>query len=352
MLLTKEIYRDDSFQRIKKIFYNEKDQIIGTLETFKGKEEGDEFGRLDVHEYTDESYRLIQYKNDTKAYAHFTSQGHKVLGKNGWYSIEEAASVQDFKYENGLLLARNCRSEDGTTYSYHYTYQNGVKVSEKSVAVDGTVTKINYTYQGKTVLSQSTIINDRFSDQINYRYDQNGLLVEEQKFLKHGESLFLSTQKNFFYNAKKELEKTEHHGRYDGKMYLYKVEETIRKGNERNIKLYLIPEVEMVIGQYDMASMHDYMKRSHMEFAIPIFNKEYITKTKLQLLGHNTETVDEQGKVIESKVINPENNEEIGKVLYRNEYNEKSLLEFVICYRVLENGKAEESSIEKYYYKE
>ncbi len=352
MLLTKEVYREESFQRIKKIFYNEKNQIIGTLETFKGKEDGDESGRLDVQEYTGESYRLIQYKNDTKAYAHFTSQGHKVLGKPGWYSIEEAASVQDFKYENGFLLSRSYRSEDGATYSHNYTYQNGVKVSETTVAVDGTVTKINYTCQGKTVLSQSTFINDRFSDQINYRYEPNGLLAEEQKFLKHGENLYLSTQKNFFYNAKKELEKTEHHGRYDGKMHLYKVEETIRKGNERTIKLYLIPEVEMVIGQYDMASMHDYLKRSHMEFAISIFNKEYITKTKLQLLGHNVEKVDEQGKVIESKIINPENNEEIGKVLYRNEYNEMSLLEFVICYRVLEDGRTEESNIEKYYYKD
>lgn len=350
MLLTKEVYRDENSQRIKKIFYNDEDQVIGTLEQSKGN--GEEYGHLDVHEYTGESYRAIRYKNNTKAYAHFTSQGHTILGKTGWHSIAEAHSVQDFKYENGMLVAESYRSADNVTYSHHYTYQHGMKVSETTVDIDGTVTKINYTYQGKAVLSKATFINDRFSDQINYIYHQNGLLSEEQRFLKHGESLYLSMQKNFFYNAEKELEKTEHHGRYDGKMHLYKIEETIRKGNERTIKLFMIPEVEMVIGQYDMAGMHDYMKRSNMDWAISIFNKEYITKTKLQLLSYNVEKVDAQGKVIESKVINPENNEEVGKILYRNEYNEKSLPEFVICYRVLEDGKTEESSIEKYYYKE
>lgn len=350
MLLTKEIYRDESSQRIKKIFYNDKQQVTGTLELSKA--DGEEYGHLDVHEYTGESYRLIRYKNNTKAYKHFTSHGHAVLGKSGWHWIEEAHSVQDFKYENGVLIGEDYRNEHGATYSHRYTYKNGMKVSETTVNTDGSVAKINYVYQGKKMLSKSTLINDQFSEQINYRYHENELLAEEQRFLKHKESLYLSAQKNFFYNAKKELEKTEHHGRYDGKMYLYKVEETILKGKERNIRMSMIPDVDVVIGQYDLASMHDFMKRENMEWIIPVFNKEYITKTKLQLLSHNIEKIDEQGGVVAVSIMNPETNTELGKVLYRNEYNEMSLLEFVICYRVLEDGREEESNITKYYYVE
>jgi hypothetical protein len=350
MLLTKEVYRDDSSQRIRKIFYNDKQQITGTLELSKA--DGEEYGYLDVHEYTGESYRQIRYKDNTKAYKHFISQGHGVLGKPGWHSIADAHSVQDFKYENGALISESYKNEYGATYSHHYTYQNGMKVSETTVNTEGVVTKINYVYQGKKMLSKSTVINDQFSDQINYRYHENDLLAEEQRFLKHKESLYLSTQKNFFYNAKKELEKTEHHGRYDGTMHLYKVEETILKGNERNIKMSMIPDVDVVIGQYDLASMYEFMKRENMEWIIPVFNKEYITKTKLKLFSHNIEKIDEQGGVVAVRIMNPEDNTELGRAVFRNEYNEMSLLEFVISYRVLDNGREEENNITKYYYKD
>jgi hypothetical protein len=177
-------------------------------------------------------------------------------------------------------------------------------------------------------------------------------LSEEQKFLKHKESLYLSSQKKFFYNAKKELEKTEYYGRYDSNLHLYKVEEIIRKGNERTMKHSFIPDLEMVIGHYDLATMHDQLKRENMEWAVSIFNKQYITTAKLQTFNHTIETVDDQGNIVETKMMHPENNEEMGKVLYRNEYNDKSLLEFVICYRVTEEGRAEESSIRKFYYKD
>lgn len=352
MLLTKEIYRDEYSQHIKKIFYNDKQQVIGTLEVYNAN--GEEHGQLGIHEYTGENYRLVKYKNSAKAYKHFTSQGHAVLGKTGWHSIDEAYSIQDFKYENGVLVAENYRNEDGATYSHSYTYQNGVKVSETTVDVDGKVTKVNFTYQGKRLLSRATFVNDQFSDQINYLYHQNELLAVEQKFLKHRESLYLSSEKKFFYNAKKELEKTEYYGMYDAKLYLYKVEEIIRKGNERTTKQFFIPDIEMVIGHYDLASMHDYLKRENMDWAVSVFNKQYITNAKLQMLSHTVERVDEQGNIAESKMMHPdpENNEELAKVLYRNEYNEQSLLEFVISYRVSGDGKAEESSIRKFYYKD
>lgn len=347
MPLTKEIYRDEYSQYNKEIFYNDKQQIIGTLDV--NKADGKEHGQLGVYEYTGENYRLIKYKNGKKAYAHFTSHGHKILGKTGWYSIEEASSVQDFKYEKGVLVAENYRDEDMVTYSHNYTYQNGMKVSEISVSVDGTVTKVNFTYQGNTMLSKATFINDKFSDQINYSYHHN-LLSEEQKFLKYKESLYLSSEKKFFYNAKKELEKTEYYGRYNSKLHLYKIEETIRKGSERTMKHFLVPEVEMVIGHYDLASMHDQLKRDNLEWAISIFNAQYMTTAKLQRVNLTIDKIDKQENIIETRMMHPEKDEEMAKMLYRNEYNDKSLLEFVISYRVTEEGKAEESSIKKFYY--
>ena len=352
MPLTKEIYREADSQQTKEIFYNDKQQIVGTLEL--NKTNGEEHGQLAVYEYSGESYRLIKYESGTKAYAHFISQGQTVLGKTGWYSIEDASSVKDFKYEKGVLIAENYRSKEGTTYSINNSYQNGVKVSETTVDVDGIVTKINFVYQGKNLLSKATIIKDQFSDQINYLYNQDNLLSEEQKFLKHKESLYLSSQKKFFYNAKKELEKTEHYGRYDSKLHLYKVEETIRKGNERTIKYFLIPNLDMVIGHYDLATMHDQLKRDNMEWAVSMFDKQYITTAKLQMVNHTIERVDDHGNITEITVMHPESDEdeELAKVFYRNEYSDKSLLEFVISYRRTDEGRMEETNIRKFYYKD
>jgi len=351
MPLTKEIYRDEYSEYKKEIFYNDKQQIIGTLDV--NKVDGDEHGELGVHEYTGENYRLIKYKNGKKAYAHFISQGHKVLDKTGWYSIEEAFSVQDFKYENGVLIAVDYLNEDKVKYSHRYTYQNGMKVSETSVSADGTVTKINFTYQGKTMLSKATFINDQFSDQINYLYHhQHNLLSEEQKFFKHNESLYLSSEIKFFYNEKKELEKTEYYGRYDSKLHLYKIEETICKGNERTIKHFVVPDVEMVMGYYDLASMHNQLKEDNLEWAVPVFNAQYMTTAKLHRVKLTIDRVDNQDNIVETKMMHPEQDEEIAKLIYRNEYNDKSLLEFVICYRVTEGGKTEEISIRKFYYKD
>jgi hypothetical protein len=349
MPLTKEIYRDEYSQHTKKIFYNDKQQIAGTLEVFKTN--GEERGELSVYEYSGESYRLLKYENGTKAYAHFASQGGMALGKTGWYSVGDALSVQDFKYEKGVLIAENYQSREGVKYSISNTYQNGVKVSETTVAADGMVTKINFVYQGKTLLSKATIINDQFSDQINYIYYQDNLLSEEQKFLKYKDNLYLSGQKKFFYNAKKELERTEHYGRYDSTLHLYKVEETIRKGNERTTKHFSIPDLEVVIGHYDLSTMHDQLKRDNMEWAVSVFDKQYITSAKLQMINHTVDAVDDHGNITETTLMHPEkDNEEMAKVLYRNEYNDDSLLEFVISYRMTEDGKAEESSIRKFYY--
>jgi len=349
MPLTKEIYRDEYSQYRIETFYNDKQQIIGTL--FVNKWDGKDLSQLGVYEYTGENYRLIKYKNGTKAYAYFTSQGPAVLGKTGWYSIEEAFSVQDFKYEEGVLVAESYRDEDKATYSHSYTYENGMKVSETSVSLDGTVTNSNFTYQGKTMLSKATFINNQFSDQINYSYHhQLNLLSEEQKFLKHNESLYLSSEIKFFYNEKKELEKTEYYGRYDSKLHLYKIEETIRKGNERNMQHFFVPDVEMAMGYYDLASMHDQLKRDNLEWLVSIFDAQYMTTAKLQRVSLRIDSVDNQGNIVEMKMMNPETGEEMAKLLYRNEYNDKSLLEFVICYRVTEDGKTEESSITKFYY--
>lgn len=350
MPLTKEIYRDEYSQQAKEIFYNDKQQIVGTLEV--NKTNGEEHGQLAVYEYSGESYRLIKYESGTKAYAHFVSQGQTVLGKTGWYSIEDAYSVQDFKYENGVLVAENYRGREGVQYSVSNSYHNGMKVSETTVAVDGTVTKVNFVYQGKTLLSKATIVNDQFSDQINYLYYQDNLLSEEQKFRKHKESLYLAIEKKFFYNAKKELERTEHYGRYDSKLHLYKVEETSRKENERTTKYFSIPDLETLIGHYDLATMHDQLKRDNMEWAVSVFDKHYITSAKLQMLSHSVESVDDHGNTTESAIMRPETDEEMAKMFYRNEYNDRSLLEFVICYRLTEQGRMEETNIRKFYYKD
>lgn len=351
MPLTKEVYRDEYSQYNKEIFYNDKQQVIGTLEMSKAN--GEEHGQLGLYEYTGQNHRLIKYKNGTKAYAHFTSQGQKVLGKTGWYSVEEAFSVQDFKYENGVLIAENYLDEDNAMYSHSYTYQSGVKVSETSVSVDGTVTKINFTYQGTTMLSKATFINNQFSDQINYLYhDQDHLLSEEQKFLKHKENLYLSSEMKFFYNENKELEKTEYYGRYNSKLHLYKIEEKIRKGNEQTKQHFFVPDVETVMGYYDLASMHDQLKRDNLEWAVSIFNAQYMTAAKLQRVNLTIDRFDNQDNIVETKLMHPETDEVMAKLIYRNEYNDNSLLEFVICYRITENGEIQENSIRKYYYKE
>src|SRR5688572_13751384 len=77
MLLTKEIYREEYFQQTKKIFYNDKQQMTGTLEISKAN--GEEHGLLSVHEYTGENHRLVKYNGQTKTYAHFVSRGPAVL---------------------------------------------------------------------------------------------------------------------------------------------------------------------------------------------------------------------------------------------------------------------------------
>jgi hypothetical protein len=350
MPLTKEIYRDEYSQQTKKIFYNNKQQITATLEV--SKTNGEERGELGVYEYSGENYRLLKYENGTKAYAHFVSQGETVLGKTDWYLVKDASSVRDFKYEKGVLIAENYQSKEGAKFSISNTYKNGVKVTETTVATDGTVTKVNFSYQGNNaLLSKATLINDQFSDQVNYLYYKDNLLSEEQKFLKHKETLYLSGQNKFFYNAKKELEKTEYYGRYDSTLHLYKVEETIRKGNKRTIKHSSIPNLDMVIGHYDLAAMHEQLKRDNIEWAVSIFDKQYIKTAKLQMHNHTIEEVDDHGNMTKITMMHPENNnEEMAKVSYRNEYNDSSLLEFVISYRMTEEGRMEETSIKKFYY--
>ena len=351
MRLFKEVYRDEYSSSTTETFYNAKDQITGILETAKSA--SGENGFLSVYEYSGENYRVVKYSNETKSYAAFKAQGHAILGKSNWHSVEEASAIRELKFEKGLLISEHHHNiHYGTKNSLSCTYQNGLKVSETRVTEEGTILRTDFTYQNGTLLAKHSFTNNQFTDQTIYVYGNNRLLIEEQKFCKHNDTQYLSSQKNFFYNAKKQVEKTEYYGRYDSKMQLYKVEEEIRQGNVLTKKSALISNVETMVGYYDMAALHDMLKKENMEWAISIFDKKYFETAGFDANSRTIEKYDDNGNVIEIKYLHPDTGETYGKVVFRNEYNEKPLLEFTICYRITEDGKMEESYIKKFYYRD
>jgi hypothetical protein len=343
--LVSEEYKTGTQIRSKKIHYNNKKQITSIIET--NKDSGLlQDGQLSLYVYTGDSYRLFKYKHSTTTFADYLSSTPLTSGKEN-----EAHYIGNIKTENGLLISEHHDDrEEGTRSSVTYTYNNGVKVSEIKVAADGTTTKIDFTYEGGMLKTKLTSINSQFSDMMIYTYQHN-LLSEEQKLCKHNNEQYPSLQKKFFYNTKKEIEKTEYYGRYNGGMFHYKTEETISKGNIATKKLFEVENAEMVMGRYDLAMLHSELKRDNMEWAVSMFDSKYFQTHRLQEMSCTIEKQDEKGNIIEMLLMHPINKGEImGKVAYRNEYNDKSLLEFAISYRLTEEGKMEEMDIRKYYY--
>jgi len=348
MRVFKEVYRDEHSSNTKEIFYNDKKQITGILESAKSS---GEHGFLSVYEYTGENYRIVKYGHETKSYAAFKDKGHTILHTNNWHTVEEASTTREYKFENGLLVAEYYHNiQYGTKESLTYTYQNGVKASETRIAEDGTVLKTTYTYHNGMLQSILTVSNGQFSEQIIYVYGNTEVLLEEQRFGKYKDTQYMASQKKFLYNAEKEVEKTEYYGRYDGKMVLYRKEEAIRQGNVLTKKEASVSAIEHMIGYYDLAALHDTLRERGMEWAIPTYDKRYAETATFDAQSCTIEKYDDNGYVTEVKYIEPHSRETVGAMFFRNEYNEKSQLEFTISYRVVEGGKMEETSIKKFYY--
>jgi len=349
MRLSKEVYRDDHSSNTKQIFYNDKEKVAGILET--GKNSSAEHGLLSVYEYSGENYRIVKYDHETKSYAAFKAKGHAILGANDWHTAAEAFSTREYKFENKLLVAEYYHNvRYGTKESLSYTYQNGLKVSETKVTEDGAVLKTDYLYKNGLLQSKLLLSNNQFSEQIIYVYGNNEVLLEEQRFCKHKDTQFMASQKKFFYNAQKEVEKTDYYGRYDGKMVLYRREEAIRQGNVLTKKEASASAIEHMIGYYDLAALHDTLREKGMEWAIPTYDKRYAETATFDGQSCTIEKYDDKGNVAEAKYIDPHTRETMGAVFFRNEYNEKSQLEFTISYRIVDGGKMEETSIKKFYY--
>jgi hypothetical protein len=345
--LVSEEYKTGTQIRLKKIVYNDKKLISSITET--SKDAGvlqDGQLTLYVYTYTGDSYRVLVYKHSTTTFANHLSSKSLISGKEN-----EAHYVRDIKSENGLLLSEHHEDrEEGTKYSTTYTYNNGVKTAETIVAADGTTTKIDYTYEGGLLKTKLTVVNNQFSDMLIYNY-KNNLLSEEQKLCKYEGMQYPSLQKLYSYNAKQELEKTTYYGRYNGSMNIYKTEEIIRKGNILTKKNFEVENAEMAIGRYDLTTLHKEFKNNNMEWAIPLFDHKYLREHPLQQVNCTIEKYDPQGNIIEMMFMHPFNKDEVmAKLVYRNEYNDKSLLEFVISYRITDDGQKEEMDIKKYYY--
>jgi hypothetical protein len=180
---------------------------------------------------------------------------------------------------------------------------------------------------------------------------KDGLLLEEQQMRKYQGIQYMALQKKFFYSAQKELTKTESYGRYDSKMPLYSTEENIRAGNTLTKKSAVISNLESVIGYYNLSALHEMFRREQMDWAISLFDAKYLATAVFDGKSCTIEKYDDHGHIIESSFMHPENHAEVlAKMLYRNEYNDKDLPEFVISYRMADDGKMEETDIKKFYY--
>lgn len=340
--LVTEDYKDDSRVRTKRVFYNDKKQITSSIE------KSGEDGLLTLYVYAGESYRVLRYRSGTATYSDYLASKQLTSGKE-----TEAYYIQEYKIEKGILLSEHSYDPaDGTKSSVSYTYNNnGLKTSEIKVAEDGTVTKTEFTYEGTVLKFKLTNINNQFADLVQYLYQHQGLLSEEHKSLKYNNDQYTSLLKKYYYNDKKELERTEHYGSYDGAPVLYKKEETIRKGNTVSKKYFDVENADTVIGFFSLAAMYEQFRKDGMDWAISMFDKNYFQQNPLKETMHTIEKYDEKGNVVEYMYMHPVNKDEVmTRATYRIEYNDESLLEFVIAYRQNEDGKMEEMDIKKYYY--
>ncbi|KAA2239163.1 hypothetical protein F0L74_23440 [Chitinophaga agrisoli] len=351
MLLSKQITRDEHSTFRKEIFYNDKKDILATRERTIINENGTENGMLSVYEYSGQDYRIIRFESGSESYSSF-QPGLLLAGKRDWYNIKEAHSTQECKFENGRMVADHYHN---IQFDYkqlvNYTYKDGVKVAETQTKEDGSVYKSTFTYEQGQVKTKLTLLNDQFLDLINYMY-RDGQLVQEDRTLKYKDTQFTSTSKKYFY-AGKELTRTEYYGTYAGKFPLYKVEENIRKGNMVTSKFSMISNLEMVIGYYDLAALHEWLKKNNMEGILPFYTKDFLSTAVFDASSCQIDTFDDKGTVTEMKIMHPyDHNKEMTKMTFRNEYNDNGLLEFTLVYGQTEEGEMKEREIRKYYYRD
>ncbi len=352
MLLSKEIVRDGQSTFRKETFYNDKKEIVGILErTAMHDNSAPESGNLYIYEYTGQNYRIIRFESGSNSYKNF-QPGHLLAGKRDWYSIADAVSTHDYKFEQGLMVADHYHN---IQFSYKelvdFTYKDGLKVSETRTKEDGSVYKSVFTYEKGNLLSKHTTLNGQYLDIITYVY-RDGKLVQEEQMLRYKNTQYCATQKKYFY-AGNELAKTEYYGTYAGKFPLYKVEENIRKGNTVTRKFAVISNLETMIGYYDLAALHEFLKKENMDWALPIYTKDFLANARLDATSCQIDTFDDKGTVIEMKIMHPEDhNQEMTRMVFRNEYNDNGQLEFTIVYGPTENAKQEEREIRKYYYRD
>ncbi|GGH64593.1 hypothetical protein HNQ91_002261 [Filimonas zeae] len=348
MTLCKEIYRDDYSSTRKEIFYNEQKKIIGILESYTT--EAGESGYLSVYEYNGENHRIIRYQANTDTYKTFIQKGHAILKTNGWHAIKQAAHIHGFTYQHGMLVAEHSNDiEYNTKTSIHYEYNNGLKQSETRTTSDGVTLRSEFGYRQNLLQSITHLRDNQFQEQIINVYGNGDVLLEKQKFLKHEHTQYLAHQENYFYNSHNELQKTEFRGRYDGRMCLHKTEENRWQGKALTKETALISNIDWVLGYYNMAAAYDMLRKEQADWAIAVFDKQYPEKTGFDVKTKTIEMYDKQHQLVSVESFDPYQNVVMAKATYRNEYNEAGQLEFVISYRV-EDSKAEETGIRKFYY--
>jgi hypothetical protein len=355
MKLYKEVLRHAGSTTIKETFFDNEKKIIAILDIYQDINPDSNTTVLSVYDYTGESYQLISYNQDTNTYKRFRKDGRALLGIPNWHTASEAHYMKECKYDKGLLL------EEHTHYigysekeSVTYIYDKGAKITEKRVMADGTRITINYVNNsGGLCLSKATLKNDIFIDQVNYTYLPGSQLSFEQTFHSYNGKTFLAAEKKYFYNSKNQLEKTAYYGRYNGQLYLYKVEEEIRKDDVISKKSSEISSLNIAVGYYDLPALHSYFRENNMEGYIPYFDKDFAANGQLTLFNYTIEKLDQHGNPVETSIMHPEKPEEqLTRATYRNEYNEASLPEFVITYILNDKNQLEENSIKKLYYKE
>ncbi|SIT26590.1 hypothetical protein SAMN05421788_10712 [Filimonas lacunae] len=350
--LISEKYKTEEYSHTRELTYNDQKKPVSNLFVAMHKTAVDtDRSVLQVYEHTGDSYRILYFTATSKAYAQFTTAGFKAAPGSKWYQEQESAYIDEFITENGVLVAEhkhNCT--EGTKSSIIYRYANGLKTEETSTTEDGTVTVVKYQYEKGLLQSKMTLTNQQFTSLFTYVY-KDELLINEEQMGKYNEANYPAFTKKYFYNTQKKIEKTEYYGLYDGKMQLYKIEETVYKGNVTTTQLSQVENLDWVMGYYNLAALHNWLRSQGMDELVAMYNSQFIAKTGMSKLGCTIKKVDAQGNLIEQVMKFPDEHAKLmSKVVYRNEYNEANQLDFIISYRVNEGGKPEEMDIKKYYY--
>jgi hypothetical protein len=199
---------------------------------------------------------------------------------------------------------------------------------------------------------------------------KDGLLEEEQTILKYDAQEYLAFTINYFYNTKNEVVKTEHYGRFNSRMYLYKVVETNKIDNTITWKTSCISCYETYTGYYDLNKLNEVNRKEFEDYKVstkeanlfPVINtaqSEYnsIEADFFDTLEFDdncltTETYDHKGNTLEYKSLNPSNQEVYEKLIYHHEYNDEGQLELSLCFSVNESCEIEKKSVRRLYYRD